>query len=189
MQKIPTIFQRDPENPSLVSPEPTHGCEWVFHGEGVATVKYDGTCCMVSGGQLFKRREVKPGKSAPSLFYETDHDAVTGKRFGWVPVDPAAPEDRHHREAFEGRNLQNGTYELVGPKIQGNPEGYDEHSLVPHGIQPAPDAPRGYTALLNWLRGKDIEGLVWHHPDGRMAKIKLKDFGLERPPHTDNGAV
>lgn len=24
-----------------------------------------------------------------------------------------------------------------------------------------------------------IEGLVWHHDDGRMAKIKRRDFGLK----------
>ena len=27
----------------------------------------------------------------------------------------------------------------------------------------------------------DIEGIVWHHPDGRMAKIKRRDFGLSWP--------
>jgi hypothetical protein len=26
---------------------------------------------------------------------------------------------------------------------------------------------------------KDIEGIVWHHPDGRMVKIKKKDFGYK----------
>jgi hypothetical protein len=31
------------------------------------------------------------------------------------------------------------------------------------------------------LAGKDIEGIVWHHSDGRMAKIKLRDFGHKRP--------
>jgi len=31
-----------------------------------------------------------------------------------------------------------------------------------------------------WLKGRDIEGLVFHHPDGRMAKIKKRDFGLKR---------
>ena len=25
-----------------------------------------------------------------------------------------------------------------------------------------------------------VEGIVWHHPDGRMVKIKTKDFGLKR---------
>lgn len=41
-------------------------------------------------------------------------------------------------------------------------------------------APRKYQALVAWLKDKDIEGLVFHHPDGRMAKIKKRDFGLDR---------
>ena len=42
------------------------------------------------------------------------------------------------------------------------------------------DAPRTFDALREWLAGHDIEGVVFHHPDGRMAKIKLRDFGLKR---------
>ena len=30
------------------------------------------------------------------------------------------------------------------------------------------------------LHAFQFEGIVFHHPDGRMAKIKLKDFGLYR---------
>lgn len=41
--------------------------------------------------------------------------------------------------------------------------------------------PRDFDGLRAWLDGKDIEGIVFHHPDGRMAKIKLRDFGLRRP--------
>lgn len=29
----------------------------------------------------------------------------------------------------------------------------------------------------------NIEGIVFHHPDGRMAKIKLRDFGISRAIH------
>ena len=28
---------------------------------------------------------------------------------------------------------------------------------------------------------KFLEGVVWHHPDGRMVKIKRKDFGYKWP--------
>ena len=35
-------------------------------------------------------------------------------------------------------------------------------------------------ALREYLRCRDIEGIVWHHPDGRMVKIKGKDFGFRR---------
>jgi hypothetical protein len=44
-----------------------------------------------------------------------------------------------------------------------------------------PDVPRDFDGLRDWLSLVNIEGLVWHHPDGRMAKIKLRDFGLKRP--------
>ncbi len=73
-----------------------------------------------------------------------------------------------------------GTYELVGPKIQGNPEGFVEHTLVSHDLCDVVDAPTDYEGLKAWFAGRDIEGVVWHHPDGRMAKIKAKDFGLKR---------
>jgi hypothetical protein len=34
--------------------------------------------------------------------------------------------------------------------------------------------------LREWLSDKDIEGIVFHHPHGRMGKMKQRDFGLER---------
>jgi hypothetical protein len=54
------------------------------------------------------------------------------------------------------------------------------HRLLRHADAEILDAPRSFDELREWLAGKDIEGLVWHHPDGRMAKIKLRDFGLPR---------
>ena len=180
MRKIPTIFLRDEKNMRFVKNEVNPGCEWVFDGEGVATRKYDGTCCMVKNGNLWKRREVKPGKNAPSAFLEVEHDQKTGKRFGWMPVTEDK-EDRYQREAFalyEG--VDDGTYELCGPKVQGNPEGFSQHVLKAHGVEKYPDFPREFGKMAEWFLGKDIEGVVFHHPDGRMAKIKKRDFGLKR---------
>ena len=37
-------------------------------------------------------------------------------------------------------------------------------------------------ALREYLSEGAIEGVVWHHPDGRMVKIKGKDFGIKRKP-------
>lgn len=49
MKKIPTLFKREFENHRVVKvlPEVTPGFEWVLRGEGVATVKYDGSCAMI----------------------------------------------------------------------------------------------------------------------------------------------
>lgn len=180
MKKIPTIYRRDPSNMSRVLPEPHPDCAWVFAGEGVATRKYDGTCCLVRDGRLFKRRELKAGTPEPAGFEVADRDDMTGKTVGWVPVDFGAPEDKHHAEAFKP-GLPDGTYELLGPKVQGNPEKFAELTLVAHAnAEVLADTPRNFDALREWMAGRDIEGVVWHHPDGRMAKLKLRDFGLRR---------
>ena len=179
MRKIPTLFKRDPDNRSRLLREVTPGCEWVTEGLGVPTLKIDGTCCLIKEGVLWKRREVKKGKPIPFVFRQEAHDLISGKRFGWVPV---TPEDTWHQEAWEmgGHFKPDGTYELVGPRVQGNPENYDRHVLLRHGEQELDQVPTGFDELAEWLRGRDMEGIVWHHEDGRKAKIKQKDFGFTR---------
>ncbi len=180
MKKTPTIFDRDWNGDrSRVVDVPNPKCDWVFEGEGIATRKLDGTCCMIRDGALFKRRELRKGEQSPVDFEAADYDEETGKTIGWVPVGDG-PEDQWHREAFDP-TLTDGTYELLGPKIQGNPEALEHHYLMPHsGAKIYDDVPRNFVGIREWLSGKDIEGLVFHHPDGRMAKIKLRDFGMKR---------
>ena len=197
MKKIPTIFVRDWDGTigppaRFVLDEHHPDCEWVFAGEGVATRKYDGTCVMIRDKKRFKRLEVRGDKTPPVDFEEVQLDEETGKRVGWVPVGDG-PEDKWHREAVFFRVPKDsdwdlgkdGTYELVGPKIQGNSENYERLCLIRHDTWATDtyvDAPTDYDALKAWLAERDIEGLVWHHPDGRMGKIKKKDFGLARKP-------
>lgn len=183
MKKIISLFQRNYDGDRLVRNEVTPGAEWVIAGEGVATRKLDGTCCLVRDGKLYKRYDAKHGKIPPVDFEPAqDPDPVTGHWPGWVPVrgDHA---DRWHIEAWNNRvwNFEDGNYELCGPSVQGNPEGFDRHTLVRHGKRIL-DAPRTFDALKAWLADRDIEGIVWHHPDGRMVKIKKRDFGLKRKP-------
>lgn len=179
MKKIISLFQRNYDGDHLVRDEIVPGAEWVVAGEGDATRKFDGTCCMVRGGRLFKRYEVRPGRKPPEGFEAAaELDENTDKQQGWLPVGDG-PEDKYHREAFGGQ--PDGTCELCGPKVQGNPEGLNRHVLIPHGSVVIPDAPRTYEKLREWFQGLGIEGIVWHHPDGRMVKIKGRDFGLRRP--------
>lgn len=190
MKKIPSLFQRNYDGDRLVRDEVTPGCEWVLAGEGVPTRKWDGTCCLVRDGKLYKRYQVKRGATPPDGFEPAcDVDPVTGKQQGWILVGEG-PEDLYHREPIarlliwgKGKlpTVQDGTYELVGPKVQGNPERLTCHMLLRHGEHPlARTLPRTFTGLKEYLAANDIEGIVWHHPDGRMAKIKTKDFGLKR---------
>ena len=179
MQKIISLFQRNYDTDRLVRDEVVPGAEWVLTGEGIATQKLDGTCCMVSEGRLYKRYEVKKGRTAPAAFLPADRvDPRTGKQQGWRPVGDG-PDDKYHREAFDS-SLPDGTYELIGPKVQRNPEKAARHLLEPHGRRVVEGVPRTYDGLKSYFADHDIEGIVWHHADGRMVKIKGKDFGIKR---------
>lgn len=179
MKKTISLFARNYDGDRLVRDELVPGAEWVAAGEGIATRKYDGTCCLVRGGKLWKRYDVKKGKTPPAGFApDQEPDPVTGHWPGWVPVGDGS-DDQWHREAMRA-GLADGTYELCGPKVQGNTEGYEDHVLIRHGCEVLDDCPRTFYALREYLRERDIEGVVWHHHDGRMVKIKGKDFGLKR---------
>lgn len=179
MKKIPSLFCRNYETDRLVRDEAVPGTEWVLAGEGAATRKYDGTCCMVRSGKFYKRYTLHESRPTPDGFEPaTEIDPKTGKQEGWIPVGDG-PEDTYHREAFNGQ--PDGTYELCGPKVQGNPDGFDRHVLVPHGQDDLPDCPRDFEGIKQYLSEHDIEGVVWWHPDGRKAKVKAKDFGIRRP--------
>lgn len=185
MQKIISLFCRNYETDYLVRNEIVPGAEWVIAGEGIATAKIDGTCCLVRNGKLYKRYELKHNKTAPEGFEAAQSpDPKTGDTPGWVPVGDG-PEDKWHREAFdlliEGWAID-GTYELVGPKIQKNPYKLSSHRLIRHGKEAlSPQPPRDFNGLRSWLENHEMEGIVWHHPDGRMVKLKRKDFGLPWP--------
>jgi hypothetical protein len=185
MKKIPTLFKRDFTNNGMIIPEYSDGTEWVVNGEGIATRKYDGTSVLIRNQKMYKRYEYKDGKTPPTDFEEAGYDATTGKHVGWVQVGNGS-EDKWFREAIVGGNpdkvdLRDGTYELLGPKVQGNPEKYAGHVLLRHDTADVhTNVPVEFEALKNWLADKDIEGIVWHHPDGRMVKIKKKDYRLKR---------
>ena len=92
------------------------------------------------------------------------------------------PQDKWHRAGWDSRDadLPDGTYELCGEKVQGNPEGFIGHFLVLHGKATDPCFPREFEAMKEHFRNAQIEGVVWHHPDGRMVKIKKRDFWGKR---------
>jgi hypothetical protein len=186
MNKIPTVFVRDPQNMRNVLPEVNPGCEWVLSGEGIATRKYDGTCVMFDGTAWYARREVRPGKQTPAVFMPVETDEITGKVVGWEPVEQSGyfkwfSDALRHGDSDTAYPA--GTYELCGPKVQGNPEGFERHVLVPHThaevvIEPT-IGPRSFESIKEQVLvygSEGREGFVYHHPDGRMAKIKARDF-------------
>jgi uncharacterized protein DUF5565 len=160
----------------------------VTEGEGVATIKWDGTSCLVRDSALYRRYDAKGGKTPPPLFEPAQEapDPVTRHWPGWLPVGDA-PADKWHRAAWAYYSdiqhiLKPGTYELVGPGVQGNPYDLAENRLYRHGSDELPDAPRTFAGLRAYFEANPAyEGIVWHHPDGRMVKAKRKDMGLAWP--------
>lgn len=176
MRKIPTLFLRDENDRRYVTRQVNPDTAWVLDGEGVATRKFDGTCTMLDeSGRWWARREVKPGKAAPAGFVAEQTDEVTGKTMGWEPI-----EQSPFVKAFRSTDpvpTEPGTYELCGPKVNGNPEQFPEHELIRHGVAALTGVPTNYDDLARYLGdGFPYEGIVWRHPDGRMAKIKRRDF-------------
>lgn len=196
MRKIKTLFVRDlTHQPALITPELTAGLEDVLAGKLRPTLQWDGTSCMVRNGELFKRYEVKAGRAAPVDFEPAqDLDPNTGKQPGWVPVGDSQ-DDRWHREALtsaavhhEAHNrlgfpLADGTYELLGPKVQRNPYALSEHKLVRHGTATLTDLPAelNFVTLNEYLERCPIEGIVWWDAGGPVAKLKRRDFGFRWP--------
>jgi len=149
MKKIISLFKRNYEGNRQVYNEVVPGAEWVIDGEGKATRKIDGTCCLIKNGELFKRYDVKQGKTPPIGFIPAQEpDPITGHWPGWLPI---SKEDRYHNEAFHtmqvNGQVKDGTFELIGPKINGNPENEGSHFLIEHGIIIFDDCPRNFEEL------------------------------------------
>jgi hypothetical protein len=176
MHKIPTLFQRNPDDMRHVTRDVNPSAQWVLDGEAVATRKFDGTCVMLDdAGRWWARREVKRDKPFPAGYLQVETDPNTGKTVGWEPIEQS-PFAKTFASITHQPPTTPGTYELVGPKVNGNPEGNPDHRLVPHGQFRLDDVPLDYDGLAELLGSWDWEGIVWHHPDGRMAKLKRRDF-------------
>jgi hypothetical protein len=207
MKKIISLFKRDYDGNRQVYDEIVEGAGWVALNLGYPTEKVDGTSCLYRDGILYKRYDRKVSKQAkrkkenlqPEDFKpasdgwipaEDNPNVHTGHWPGWLPVG-AGPEDQYHREGLANTpNLADGTYELIGPKVQGNPYNLEHHILHKHGEPLTIDldndsVPRDFAGLKQWFAQRNIEGIVWHHPEEGMVKIKRKDFGF---PFPDKGA-
>jgi hypothetical protein len=162
---------------------------WVFTEPAVATVKRDGTGVLVTAdGEVLVRRSVKKGKRVPEGFRLAEIDAFTGHMFGVEPFAQSSFKTVLEEALLDAeKTLEPGTFELCGPKVNGNAEGFDEHVLIRHGSEILPVIPDMRTvepgdahALLKpifaGLKEQDIEGVVWWGADDKRVKLRVKDF-------------
>jgi len=185
MKKIPTLFERVFENHKKVDilPNVPKDLEWVIKGEGIATEKYDGSCCAIIDGKYYKRYDAKQGKKPPvGAIPCCDPDPITGHWPHWIEVDRNNKGDVWHIAAYEntqGDTLADGTYEVIGPHFRNNPYGLDRDILVRHGEKVLDDVPRSFEGIREYLHDHNIEGIVFWKDGKAQCKIKRSDFGFD----------
>ena len=185
MEKIPVLFKRQHGKMYYeLTKEIAEGNEWVFGPECIASRKYDGTACAIlTDGNLYKRYDVKNGKKAPDGAIPCQEpDVITGHHPHWVLCDRNNPNDKYHFRAFDLLDKKEvGTYELIGEKIQGNPEGIEGYKLVRHGVDKLELKEISWDYLHDYLLTHNIEGIVFfNNLTGKRCKIRQKDFGFKR---------
>ena len=198
MKKIPTLFKREYQNHKVVGiiPELSDpSLQWVLDGEGEATVKIDGACCAIIDGIFYRRFDAKKGRKIPKGAIPCcDPDPVTGHWPYWVLVEASKPDDKWFIEAyyntfgtcnvFNASIRKNTTYEAVGLHFQGNPYGLKKDILVEHGrfiIKDLNLRKRDFETIREYLRTREIEGIVFWKDGEPKCKIKRSDFGFEWP--------
>lgn len=199
MKKIPTLFVRTylAEGNHTVAPTVTPGLEWVLEGEGVATLKWDGTAVYYDGKKWYKRYDAKKGKKPPegAIPCQEAPDPVTGHWPHWTPVDRTKKEDQYIVEAIDNYVKEEwfvngdsgiGSYEAIGPKIQANPYTLKSHILRKHGALQIPDFPRDFDGMREYLKKHHyMEGVVFWKDGEPKCKIKRTDFGFDWPIKED----
>lgn len=99
--------------------------------------------------------------------------------------------------------LNGKSFELMGPKIQGNHHSLEFHALMEHGLIDLPtyplpidaDADADANALLSRIKewqdsdlvGRAIEGVVLHFESGEMFKLHRHHLDMEWSNTSDNG--
>lgn len=184
MKKIPTLFERTFENHRVsgITQNVTAGMEWVLAGEGVATIKIDGSCCAIIDGTFYKRYDAQKGKKPPvGAIPCCEPDPITGHHPHWVKVDFESQADKWFVQAYNNTPMRDdGTYEAIGPHFQGNPYGLSDDVLERHGAKKV-NVPRTFEGLQDYLRDNNIEGIVFWKDEAPQCKIKRSDFGFGWP--------
>lgn len=182
MKKLSTLYKKDPNDLGRVINEINPENEWVFKS-GIPTRKFDGTSCAIIGGELYKRFDLKKGRTLPpNAIPCQEPDSKSGHHPHWIKCERDDNSNKWHFVAFDNlENKEEGTYELCGKKVQGNPEKIEGHKLIKHGCEVLGITDFSFDGLKSFLKVTDIEGIVFHDSESdRMCKIRKSDFGIRR---------
>lgn len=184
MDKIPTIYERDERFSVIAKYKPE--CDWVKNGEGIPTEKIDGTNIRVT----IKDHKIIAVEKRRNPNRKEKEQGVQPR---YVPASENDPSDKWIFACVKNfepdkYKLKDGQYpcEAYGHKIQGDPLKIGTNKLYFFTVNPQKfiNVPLDYNNLKDYIKTLYsafnlkvlAEGIVFHHKDGRMAKIKRKDF-------------
>lgn len=188
MPKIQSPFVRKVINGEyIVTDEVTEGYEWVFEDESVMAIeKLHGTNVSI---------EIRDGQIV-GIWNRTERIPFFCKGKGFIVKGILNSFDKKYME-FLGDGQHFG--ELIGPKVNGNPYKLEENLWIPfesYGQKHLAYTcwgkyPKTFESIREWFKelmplynlrihGKTdplvdahfVEGIVFTHPDGRMAKLR-----------------
>lgn len=210
MKKIPTLFKRvfSPDHKTkTILPEVTPGCEAVLEGRCIPTVKWDGACCAIINGEIWKRYDAKHGKKPPegAIRCQPEPDPITTHWPHWVKCVEGNPSDKYFLEAFENTSksiiglgwhhdgfitedglMKDCTLEAVGPSWQSNPYGLKCNLLFPHGWRICSESGSicanggklSFQSIRECLSHSPIEGIVFWEPLWEKWKAEDKAYDM-----------
>jgi hypothetical protein len=174
----------------VVTPEIAENMRWVFEDSSVlCTEKLDGTnvSIVVENGTIASVWN----RTARIPIFGSKRFIIDGLLESWERGYCSLPDGQHFGE-------------LIGPKVNGNPYNLDRHMWIPFDTYVKKHLvykswgkyPKDFDTISAWLKD-DIfslfvrlkqgsvvppEGIVFVHPDGRMAKLRrdMFDWAKER---------
>jgi len=191
MPKLESPFVRKEINGNyVVTNEITEGYEWVFEDESVMAIeKLHGTnvSILIQDGVI------------TSVWNKTERLPFFNKGKQYIIIGIMNSYSRGYMEFLpDGQHFG----ELIGPKVNGNPYGVDEHLWIPFETfcqkhlryKSWGKYSKDFKTISEWFKElmplywlmkhkKEnkrftpfVEGIVFTHPDGRMAKLRCDMF-------------
>jgi len=186
MPKLESPFARKMINGNyVVTDEIAEGMEWVFEDDSVMAIeKLHGTNVSIF---------IKEG-TVIAVFNRTERIPFINKGKKWIIEGILNSKERGYLE-FLGDGQHFG--ELIGPRVNGNPYKLDIHLWIPFGgfcqkhlrYKSWGKYSKDFETISNWfkellplyscMKGNKkgfVEGIVFTHPDGKMAKLRCNMF-------------
>ena len=195
MPKIESLFVRKMIDKNYVlTDEITEGYEWVFEDDSVMAIeKLHGTNVSI----------VIVEGTVTQIYNRTERIPFINKGKKWITEGLLNSKERGYLE-FLGDGQFFG--ELIGKKVNGNPYNLDGHLWIPFDTFAQKHLrykswgkyPKNYQTISKWFkddllplfssmqgnREGFVEGIVFTHPDGKMAKLRrdMFEFYYEQNP-------